>query len=254
MKIIIKIGSALLSKGNIFNYKFLESTINEISKIHKENEIVIITSGAVALGMEIENIKERPKEILKLQLLSGEGQVKLINYYYELFKKNRIDIAQILLTHHNFSTQGEKDNFSKIISEYLKQKVIPIINENDLISKEELNYKNLFSDNDILAALIAKEIKADLLLILTNVDGLYDSNPNSNKNAKVIELVNNINEKIKAMASKETNSLGLGGMYSKILAAEMVKKDKVKTIIANGKYSIIDILNNKVKRTLFEVN
>lgn len=254
MKIVIKIGSALLNQDNKFNHDFLAKKVKEISHLHKENQITIVTSGAVAAGMEVSNLKTRPKETIKLQLLSGEGQVRLINYYYDLFKKENIRIAQVLLTHHNFNTEGERTAISKIINEYLSQKIIPVINENDLISKEELDYKNLFPDNDILTALIGKEIKADLVIILTDVDGLFNSNPKSNTNgdSHLIEEVSHITEDIKKMASNETNSLGLGGMYSKILAAEILNKSNTDLIVANGRHNLNDIMNNKVKRTLFK--
>ena len=252
MKILIKIGSALLSKGNYLDHKFLKSKIKEISELHKQgNEVIIVSYGAVACGMEIENLQKRPQDILELQLLSGEGQIELLGHYQKLFLKEGIKISQVLLTHHNFDTKKEKETIVNIINNYLKRKIIPIINENDLVSKEEFESNKLFSDNDILAALIAKEIRVDLIIILTDVDGLYSENPGTNLNATLIEEVKEITEEIKKIATKENNMLGLGGMNSKIIAAEITTKEGINTIIANGKYSISDILNNKVKRTLF---
>jgi glutamate 5-kinase len=253
MKIIIKIGSSLTSKENRFNKELIKQKVEEISDLHKKNnEIIIISSGAVACGMEIENLKSRPKDTLKLQLLSGEGQVLLMKYYKEFFDLEKIKIAQVLLTHHNLDTPKEKETTKKILDSYLKEKIIPIINENDLINKEELEKNRLFTDNDILAALVAKELGANILLILTDVDGLYETNPKNEKNSQLISEVSIINENIKKMASKETNSLGLGGMYSKIIAAEILAEDKIDTIVANGNFNIKDILENKVKRTLFK--
>ena len=255
MKILIKIGSALTNKDNKFNYELIKEKVKEISELHKgNNEIVIVSSGAVACGMEIERLNGRPKETLKLQLLSGEGQAILMKRYGELFEKEKIRIAQVLLTHHNFDTQVEKEVIVDILCAYLKQKIIPIINENDLINKEELEDNKLFPDNDILAALVAKEIKADLVIILTDVNGLYKSNPKTNNNSELIEEVRNIDENIKKMAQKETNSLGLGGMYSKVIAAEMLTKSGINMIIANGNLRIGDIIENKVKRTMFRAN
>lgn len=252
MKILIKIGSALMSKDNKFNYEFLKSKVEEISELHKkEDEIIIVSSGAVACGMEIENIKERPKDVLKLQLLSGEGQVALMGHYRELFEKENIRIAQILLTHHNFDREEEKETIIKIINSYLKQKIIPVINENDLINKEELEAGNIFPDNDILAALISEDIKADLTLILTDVRGLCSNDPKCNANSELIEEVEKVDSKVKEIASKKTNPLGLGGMYSKVIAAEMLTRKGIDVIVANGSFSILDIINNKVKRTLF---
>jgi len=254
MRILIKIGSALTNRNNKFNYGLIKEKVKEISQLHKENnEILIVSSGAVACGMEIEKLNERPREALKLQLLSGEGQAILMKRYGELFENENIRIAQVLLTHHNFDTKDEKEVIINILNAYLKQKIIPLINENDLVNKEELEDNKLFPDNDILAALVAKEIKADLVIILTDVNGLYKSNPKINSNSELIEEVKNIDNNIKKMAQKETNSLGLGGMYSKVIAAEMLTKSGINMIIANGNLKIKDILENKVKRTLFIV-
>jgi glutamate 5-kinase len=253
MKLVIKIGSSLTSKENRFNKELIKEKVKEISELYKkDNEIVIISSGAVACGMEIENLNIRPKDTLKLQLLSGIGQVLLMKYYKEFFDLEGIKIAQVLLTHHNLDTPKEKETTKKILDFYIKEKIIPIINENDLINKEELEKDRLFTDNDILAALVAKELSADLLLILTDVDGLYETNPKNKKDSKLISEVNIIDENIKKMASKETNSLGLGGMYSKIIAAEILAEDNINTIVANGNFKIQDILENKAKRTLFK--
>jgi len=252
MRILIKIGSSLLNKDNKFNTELVRSKIKEISELYKKgNEIILVSSGAIACGMEVENIQERPKEVLKLQLLSGEGQIALMKNYKELFERESIRISQILLTHHNFDTYEEKKEIVKIINEYLNEKVIPIINENDLVNKEELQSGNLFTDNDILAALVAKELDVNLVVILSDVNGLYDINPKKNKNAKLIEVIDEINTKIKESASKDTNSLGLGGMHSKITAADMLTKEGINMIIGNGNKNILDIISNKVKRTLF---
>jgi len=252
MKILIKIGSALISQNNRINYKWLKQKVKEISKLHKKgHDIVIVSSGAVAAGMEAEKITKRPKDTLKLQLLSGEGQIKLMKYYQDLFSRYKIKIAQVLLTHHNFDKETEEKAIVRIMNAYLTQRTIPIINENDLISKEEFESNKIFTDNDILAALVAKCVKVDLAIILTDVDGLCKVDPKVNKCAELVEKVNYIDDKIKKMASKDTNSLGLGGMYSKVKAAEIMTEQGVDVIVANGNKKIEDILNNKVKRTLF---
>ena len=253
MRILVKLGSSLTSKNNKFNLELIEKKVKEISELHKNgNEIILVSSGAVACGMEINNLVSRPKETLKLQLLSGEGQVLLMKYYKEFFDKEEIKISQVLLTHHNLDTQEEKTAILNILNSYLQEKVIPIINENDLINKEEFEKNKLFTDNDILAALVAKEMQVDLLVLLTDVDGLFSSNPKNPGKPTFISEVQNINDEIKAMASKETNSLGLGGMYSKVLAAEMMANQGIDTIVANGNKNLVEILNNKVKHTLFK--
>ena len=210
MRILIKIGSSLISKNHKLDLQFLKAKVKEISKLfHGNNEIILITSGAVASGMEIEKLNQRPKETLQLQMLSGEGQIVLMKHYYDFFREENITIAQVLLTHHNLDTESENKTIVKIIDTYLKQRKIPIINENDLINKEELENKNsgnnfYFTDNDILSAIVAKNLRVDLAMLLTDVDGLCDSDPKQNGNSKLIEQVSEIDERIKAMASKKT--------------------------------------------------
>jgi glutamate 5-kinase len=253
MRILIKFGSSLTSKNNKFNIELIQKKVNEISELHKKGyDLILVSSGAVACGMEANNLILRPKDILKLQLLSGEGQVILMKYYHELFSKEGIKISQVLLTHHNLDSDKEKSAIKNILNSYLSEKVIPIINENDLISKEEFEENNLFSDNDILAALVAREIKVDLLILLTDVDGLYSTNPKTPGKAEFISEVPNITEEIKNMASKETNPLGLGGMYSKVLAAEIMAEQGISTIVANGNNNLKAILEKKAPRTLFK--
>ncbi len=130
-------------------------------------------------------------------------------------------------------------------------KIIPIINENDLVNKEEL-YTPVFTDNDILSALVAKNLKIDLAIILTNVAGLYDSDPRLNNHPNLIEEVREINKYIEKIASKKANRLGKGGMFSKIIAAKMMMENGIDVIIADGNLKIDDIISNKTKRTLFK--
>ena len=192
-KILIKIGSALTKSKGKFNYFLIKKEVKEISQLMKLNKIVLVTSGAVACGMEILKIKEKPKDIFSLQILSGIGQAALISRYKKMFAKEGIKIAQVLLTHHNFISKKERKIIIKIIESYLAIGILPIINENDLINKEELEYKKIFTDNDMLSAILAKELKIDLALMLTNVSGLYNKNPQE-KDAKLIKEVKKINK------------------------------------------------------------
>jgi glutamate 5-kinase len=252
MRALIKIGSALISRGNRVQYRWLLGKVREIAGLHRSgHEIALVTSGAVASGMEIEGLDVRPKDTLQLQLLSGMGQIKLMKYYKDYFKRYRINVAQVLLTHHNFSNQNEERTIRSIMEAYLKKRTIPIVNENDMINKEEVQAQPVFSDNDILAALVAIRLRAELLVILTDVDGLYQANPKHNSHVSLIEEVREIDRRIEQMAARETNPLGLGGMASKVLAAKMVGEHGIETIVANGRYSLPDILQNRVPRTLF---
>jgi glutamate 5-kinase len=252
MRALIKIGSALISQGNRVQYRWLRSKVREIAGLHRQgHEIALVSSGAVAAGMEIEGLTERPKETLRLQMLSGVGQIRLMKFYKDFFKRFRIHVAQVLLTHHNFANQNEERTIRTIMEAYLEQRTIPIVNENDMVNKEEVETKPIFSDNDVLAALVAIGLGAELLLILTDVDGLYQANPKHNSHVSLIEEVREIDRRIEQMAAKETNPLGLGGMASKVRAAKMVAEHGIQTIVANGRYDLSDILSRRVPCTVF---
>jgi len=253
-KILIKIGTSTITKNHKLNTCWIGKKAKEISDlIHSDINVLLISSGAVGAGMEIDNLLKRPKDVLKLQLLSGKGQPHLMYVYESKFKKFGIHTAQILLTHHNFSTRAEVKNLSDVIEFYFKTKTLPIINTNDIITKEELMNGSVikFSDNDELAALVAKSLKMELLLILTDVEGLYWGYNDNIKKQKLIETVNVITDEILEISKRGVSPLGLGGMYSKVKVAKEVAKYNIPTIIANGKYSIQDIISNRVKRTIF---
>lgn len=253
MRIVVKIGSALISRGYSIDYNWLGDKIREISELMREgHEVILVSSGSVAAGMEVRNIKVRPKDTVELQLLSGQGQVKLMEFYRNWFRDESIFVAQILVTHHNFATSKEKKSVHNILEAYLERSILPILNENDLVNKEELDYERLFTDNDILSSLVAKELKADVLVMLTDVDGLFNGNPKKDKDVKLIESVEIIDENIKDMATTETNSLGLGGMFSKIVAAETCTNAGIDTIVGCGHRPLGKIISGEEPRTIFK--
>jgi glutamate 5-kinase len=226
MRLLIKIGSALISRGSRINYRWLAGKVREIAGLAREGEqIALVTSGAVAAGMEIRGLSQRPRDTLELQLLSGMGQIKLMKSYKDLFKRYGLRVAQVLLTHHNFSTQNEEKTIREIMEAYLAQGTIPVVNENDM--------------------------RAECLLILTDVDGLYQANPKHNSHVALVAEVRQIDRQIEQMAAKETNPLGLGGMASKVRAAKMAGEQGIRTIVANGRYRLSDILADRVPRTVF---
>ena len=253
-RILIKIGTSTITSKQKINLELLYKKSKEIAGLkRKGKEIIIITSGAVGAGMEIENLRVRPTNPLKLQLLSGKGQVRLMKLYKDYFKIHNIQVAQVLLTHHNFDSKDEVKNIKDVVRGYLKEGTIPIINTNDVVTKEELAGKsnNYFSDNDELAALVSEALDVDLLLMLTDVDGLCTKDPRKNKRHILIKQVNKINKKIERMAAAEGSMMGLGGMLSKVLAAKRVGKKGIVTIVANGRYRLDDILGGRVNRTVF---
>ncbi len=257
MKLLVKIGSALISRDHRIDHSWLKIKVDEISSLYREGvQPIIVSSGAVAAGMELRSMRHRPSDTVSLQMLSGMGQIRLSKYYKDLFKEKYIFTAQLLLTHHNFDNESEVATVTEIINRCLDEGVVPIINENDMVNKEEFDSEGTFTDNDILAAFVASSVKVDKALILTNVDGLYNSNPHKKDaggSPELIRRVDKIDESIVAMAASGKSDLGLGGMRSKIRAAEMITSAGIETIVANGNYSIIDILENKVPSTVFSV-
>jgi glutamate 5-kinase len=252
--ILIKIGSGVILKDNKLDKMFLQDKVKEISKLSKEGtKIILVSSGAVAMGMEIEHLDKRPSDTTDLQLLSGKGQVRLMSKYIGYFKVYGIDVAQILLTSHNFRYDKEVTNFKGIIRDYTLRGDMPIINANDVITKDELisDVFHRFSDNDQLAVLVAILLNVDKIVILTNVDGLYTDNPFKNPNAKLIREVDHVTSEIEKISKKGTSDEGLGGMHSKVMSAKKAMEKGITTIVANGKYHLKDILENKVNCTVF---
>ena len=215
--IVIKIGSSLLMNGNRFNSTWLKSFINDISYLKsKRKNIVIVASGAVSLGRKYLSIKKEKISINTKQACAACGQVILMKNFMRHFEARKIKVAQILLTFSDTEDRRKSLNSRETIKTLLELKIIPIINENDSVATDELK----FGDNDRLAARVAQLIGSDLLILLSDVEGLYDKNPKKDKEAKLIEKVTNINSKIFKISSSETNDFGSGGMFTKIQAAE----------------------------------
>jgi glutamate 5-kinase len=252
MTILVKVGSALISDGPRVRFPWLAQKVWEMAALIADgHRMLIVSSGAVAAGMELQGLTVRPRDVLDLQLLSGIGQVRLMKYYKDLFKQHSVPVAQILLTHHNFSSTRERDTITEIIDAYLSRGIIPIVNENDMVDKEEFDFEKSFSDNDLLAAIVAINAKVDLAILLTDVEGLYASDPKKDEKAPLIEEVNEVTSEIEAMAGTESNPLGLGGMRSKLTAAKRIMGAGIPTIIASGHHSLEDIIKKRVPSTLF---
>ena len=249
-KIIIKIGTASLEANKGINTEIVKKLSAVIANLKESgHKIVLVTSGAIALGLQKLQIKKKPKTILGKQVAASVGQARLMHVYEKCFSKHKITIAQILLTRDGFAQREIYINTRETLLELLKTGVLPIINENDAVSSEEIR----FSDNDMLSALVADLISADRLIILTDEKGLYDSNPKENKNAKLIPIVEKITSQIENMASGKGNELSLGGMTTKLQAAKLAICSGIKTHIVYGKEpeQIVDIVENKQVGTTF---
>ncbi len=249
-RIVVKIGSAVIDDPcNKFDLNAVKNIVENISELHKKGkELCIVSSGAVSMGMRLLNITQKPADIVRKQALAAVGQGALLHKYRELFNEYNINIAQILLSREDLEDRKRFLNVRNTINELINMGVIPIINENDSVSVEELR----FGDNDVLSALISIKFDADLLIMLTTVDGLFDKNPLLYKDATFIDVIEDFNEKILEMADKKTSSVGSGGMHSKLNAAHIATSAGIKVVIANGKRKnvIKNILNGENVGTL----
>jgi glutamate 5-kinase len=230
---VIKIGSALLTDdGKGLNREAIAQWAEQIVALRQQGiEVVLVSSGSVAEGIKRLGWSRRPSEISELQAAAAVGQMGLIEAYESVFAKHQTHTAQILLTHDDLANRSRYLNAANTLQTLLKHQVIPIINENDTVVTDEIR----FGDNDTLAALTANLIGADILVILTDQQGLYDSNPRENPEAKLISEAAVSRKDIEEMASPEGGALGRGGMYTKVMAAKRAARSGTATIIASGK-------------------
>jgi glutamate 5-kinase len=231
-KIVIKIGSSSIVNPTTkkINSKWMDKLCKDIEKYHKEKNIIIVCSGAIALGSTLIKSKKSLRKLEDKQAAASVGQIELAYQWRKHLKKHKINIAQVLITLEDSEVRRRYLNARKTINTLLQKKVIPVINENDTVATEEIRY----GDNDRLAARVAQMIDADLLVLLSDVDGLYDKNPNKNKDAKKINEIFKINKLIEKMANAQKSSLGSGGMITKIAAAKICMNNGCDTIITNS--------------------
>ena len=240
LRIVIKIGSNLITEnGNILNYKLIENLCDQISVIRKsQHQVIIVSSGAVAAGNQYlskyeKNVNINNNSIVQKQLLASIGQPILMNAYEKFFSERSIMISQALLSRNDFENRLGYLNIRNTLSELLMLDIIPIINENDVVSTEELT-GNVYGDNDRLSAMVSNAIDADLLILLGTIDGLYTSDPNITKDAKKINIVEDITDEIINFAEGSIDGIGSGGMTSKIQAANISINSGTEMFIASG--------------------
>ncbi len=250
-KIVIKIGTRVLTNedGLLDKNRIMELSKQVVDLRLRGFSVVIVSSGSIGAGIGALGLQKRPDFLPELQAAAAIGQGKLIEIYNKCFEKHGYHAAQLLLTRQDFEDRQRYLNTCNTLHSLLDFKIIPIINENDTISVEEIT----FSDNDILSALVTNLLRADLLILLSSVDGLYTTPPTSGKKCRVLSVVDSISDDIKKLAFKQKTKEGVGGMESKLEAANIATGSGEAVIIANGMQSGIlsKIMNYDDVGTLF---
>ena len=258
-RIVVKVGSSSLihRETGRLDLRKMEVLVRELSDLHNQGKnVVLVTSGAVAVGSAVLGLKERPKELKVKQACSAVGQARLMMIYQKLFAEYNQTAAQILMTKNTMVNNLNRMHARNTFEELLNLDTIPVVNENDSISSYELELLDKFGDNDMLSAVIAALIGADLLILLSDIDGLFTDDPNTNPNAKFIDTVETLDDKLLSMGKGSVSSVGTGGMATKLTAAEIATAAGADMVIANGAdfHVIHKILEGRKHGTLFVHN
>ena len=249
-RIVIKVGTSTLTydNGNI-NLTRIEKLTRVLSDLmNSGKEVVLVSSGAVGVGVNKIKLKEKPKSIKEKQAAAAVGQCELMHIYSKFFGEYSHIVGQVLLTR-----DVVEDDVVNTFETLLENKIIPIVNENDTVAIDEIENIVRFGDNDNLSAIVAELVSADLLIILSDIDGFYDSDPRKNPNSKLIKTVEEITPELEACAGGAGSNLGTGGMATKLTAAKRAISVNCNMILANGENPslLIDIVEGKEVGTLF---
>lgn len=243
MRIVVKVGTSTLAHaGGRMNIRRIEKLCKVLSDLKNAgNEIVLVSSGAIGMGVGKLSLGEKPTDIPTKQAAAAVGQCELMYTYDKLFTEYNHTVAQVLLVKSDIDNEHRRSNFHNTMSRLLELGALPIINENDTVSTEEI----VIGDNDTLSAIVAVETNADLLVLLSDIDGLYTKDPHKNADARLIEEVREITPEILSLAGGAGSKLGTGGMETKLRAAQMATEAGTDMIIANGEnpdilYNIVD--------------
>lgn len=242
-RIVVKVGTSTLthSTGKI-NIRRMVKLCSVLADLHNSGmQVVLVTSGAIGVGVGKLGLKERPKDIPGRQAAATVGQCELMFMYDKFFGENGVKTGQLLITKSDIENDKRRENLENTFEKLFEYEAVPIINENDSVATEEIVY----GDNDSLSAIVARLIKADALIILSDIDGLFDENPNENPDARLIPIVREINDDIKALCGGAGTDRGTGGMITKIHAAEIAVEAGIPTVVMNGTapqdiYKLID--------------
>ena len=251
MRIVVKVGTSTLAHaGGLLNIRRVEELCKVLSDLKNAgNDVILVSSGAIGMGAGKLQLKSKPTDIAGKQAAAAVGQCELMYTYDKLFSEYNHTVAQLLMTGDDFDHKDRYNNFINTMNKLLEFKALPIINENDTVSTDEIKV----GDNDTLSAMVAVSVKADLLVLLSDIDGLFTCDPHKNSDATLISVVSEITDEIRALAGGEGSTLGTGGMKTKIRAAEISTSKGCDMVIANGEnpYVLYDIVDGKSVGTRF---
>ena len=251
MRIVVKIGTSTLAHGTgHLNIRRVEQICKVLSDIKNSgHELILVSSGAIGMGVGKLGLRQRPTDMPTKQAAAAVVQCELMYTYDKLFAEYHHTVAQLLITKEDIACEARHINFSNTLNRLLELGALPILNENDTIATDEI----VIGDNDTLAAIVAESVKADLLVLLSDIDGLYTADPHSDPEAKLIHRVHKIDEEIMALAGVSSTTLGTGGMVTKLRAAEICLRCGCDMVIANGCNPdlLYDILDGKQVGTYF---
>ena len=250
-RIVFKVGTSTLTHENGKpDYKKFEELARILSDLHNaDKEIVLVSSGAIAVGMDCMRLNQRPKSTSAKQALAAVGQSELMFIYDKFFSEYNKVIAQVLMTKDAVSMRDRRINITNTFAELLNYRVIPIVNENDTVATDEI----VFGDNDTLSAMVAECLNSDLLVIITDIDGLYDKNPKEYDDAKLIPVVDEITSELFEIAGGSGSNRGTGGMHTKLQAAHIAKRAGIPTAVISGSdlHNIYKLLDGEQVGTIF---
>ena len=251
MRIVIKVGTSTLAHATgHLNIRRVEQLCRVLSDLKNQGyEVILVSSGAIGMGIGKLSLKERPADIPTKQAAAAVGQCELMYTYDKLFSEYNHTVAQILLTGSDFRHEDRYNNFRNTMRRLLEMEVLPIINENDTIATEEIKV----GDNDTLSSMVAVSVDADLLVLLSDIDGLYTADPHKDPNATLIQTVEALTPEILSLAGDKGSSLGTGGMKTKLSAAEICTEAGCEMVIMNGEKPelLYDLFDGKAVGTRF---
>ena len=244
-RIVVKVGTSTLAhKTGLMNIQRMERLVKVLADLKNSGkEIILVSSGAIGVGVGKMGLKEKPTDTPAKQACAAIGQCELMYCYDKYFSEYNHSVAQVLLTRDIIDSPERKQNVVNTFQNLLRYGVVPVVNENDTVAVEEI----VFGDNDTLSAIVGSLVGADLLIILSDIDGVFDQNPRVNPNAKLIPHIPEITDSIRALAGDHGTSLGTGGMVTKITAAQIGLNAGFPTVILNGSRpeNLYDLLEGK---------